>query len=135
MKDGAIVCNSGHFDVEINLRALEKLATKKRENVRPFLDEYTVRGKRLYVIGQGRLVNLVAAEGHPPSVMDMSFSTQALAATWVARNKDELEPRVYEIDPDIEEMVARLKLASMEVSIDTLTEEQRKYLSSWTEGT
>ena len=135
MKDGAILCNSGHFDVEINLKALELAAEKVTKDVRKNVDEYVVKGKRLYIIGEGRLVNLAAAEGHPASVMDMSFSTQALAAAWVVANKGTLTPQVYEVDPAIEKRVADLKLASMGVSIDTLTAEQQKYLSSWQEGT
>jgi adenosylhomocysteinase len=135
MRDGAILCNSGHFDVEINLKALESMAEKVTKDVRKNVDEYLVGGKRLYVIGEGRLVNLAAAEGHPASVMDMSFATQALASSWVVANKATLKPQVYEIDPEIEIRVANLKLASMSISVDTLTEEQKKYLSSWQEGT
>lgn len=135
MKDGAILCNSGHFDVEINLKALAQTAEKVTKDVRKNVDEYLVGGKRLYVIGEGRLVNLAAAEGHPASVMDMSFATQALASAWVVANKGTLTPQVYEIDPAIEKRVADLKLAAMGVSIDTLTAEQEKYLSSWQEGT
>ena len=135
MKDGAILCNSGHFDVEINLKALEAASQKVNKDVRKNVDEYVVGGKRIYLIGEGRLVNLAAAEGHPASVMDMSFSTQALASAWVVANKGKLEPRVYDVDPAIEKRVADLKLASMGVSIDTLTAEQQKYLSSWQEGT
>ena len=135
MKDGAILCNSGHFDVEINLKALEAASQKINKDVRRNVDEYVVNGKRLYLIGEGRLVNLAAAEGHPASVMDMSFSTQALASAWVVANKGKLEPKVYDVDPAIEKRVADLKLASMGVSIDTLTAEQEKYLASWQEGT
>lgn len=135
MKDGAILCNSGHFDVEINLKALEASAEKVTKDVRKNVDEYLVGGKRLYVIGEGRLVNLAAAEGHPASVMDMSFATQALASSWVVANKDSLKPQVYEIDPEIENRVANLKLASMGISVDVLTKEQKHYLSSWQEGT
>lgn len=135
MKDGAILCNSGHFDVEINLKALEEMAEKVTKNVRKHVDEFMLQGKRLYVIGEGRLVNLAAAEGHPASVMDMSFATQALASSWVVEHKDSLKPGVYEIDPEIENNVANLKLASMGIYVDTLTEEQKHYLSSWQEGT
>ena len=135
MKDGAILCNSGHFDVEINLKALEAMAEKVTKDVRKNVDEYLVGGKRLYVIGEGRLVNLAAAEGHPASVMDMSFATQALASSWVVANKATLKAGVYEIDPEIENRVANLKLASMGIYVDTLTEEQKHYLSSWEEGT
>lgn len=135
MKDGAILCNSGHFDVEINLKALEATAEKVTKGVRKNVDEYLVGGKRLYVIGEGRLVNLAAAEGHPASVMDMSFATQALASSWVIENRAKLEPKVYDIDPAIEKRVADLKLKSMHIGIDTLTPEQAHYLESWQEGT
>jgi adenosylhomocysteinase len=133
MKDGAMVCNSGHFDVEIDIKALAKLATKVRKNVRNFVDEYTIGGKRVYVLAEGRLVNLAAAEGHPASVMDMSFSTQGLSCVWMAQNK--LVPAVYEVPEEIEETVSTLKLSSMGIDIDTLTPKQKKYLSSWQEGT
>ncbi len=135
MKDGAVLCNSGHFDVEINLKALASLANKVNKNVRNNVDEYILKGKRLYVLGEGRLVNLAAAEGHPASVMDMSFATQALAAEWVVKNKGKLMPQVYDIDPAIEKRVADLKLAAMGTTIDTLTPEQKKYLESWEHGT
>ena len=135
MKDGAILCNSGHFDVEINLKELAALAESTTKDVRKNVDEYVIGGKRLYLIGEGRLVNLAAAEGHPASVMDMSFSTQALASQWVVDNKGKLTPGVYDIDPLIEKKVSDLKLTSMRVSIDTLTDEQQKYLASWQEGT
>jgi adenosylhomocysteinase len=135
MKDGAILCNSGHFDVEINLKALEAMAEKVTKNVRKNVDEFLVKGKRIYVIGEGRLVNLAAAEGHPASVMDMSFATQALASSWVVENRGKLSAKVYEIDEAIEKRVADFKLASMGVSIDTLTEEQKHYLDSWQHGT
>jgi adenosylhomocysteinase len=135
MKDGAIVCNSGHFDVEINIPELAKLASGVRKDVRAFVDEYTVNGKRVYILADGRLVNLAAAEGHPASVMDMSFATQALASAWMATQKEPLAPGVYDVPQDIEEMVASTKLAAMGVTIDVLTEEQKKYLASWQEGT
>ncbi len=139
MKDGAMVCNSGHFDVEVNIRELESLSVRSRKNVRKFVDAYTImRGTKeitIYVLAEGRLVNLAAAEGHPASVMDMSFSTQALAAEWAVKHRYELKPVVYEIDPKIEEYVATAKLSSMGMTIDKLTPEQRKYLSSWEEGT
>jgi adenosylhomocysteinase len=135
MKDGAILCNSGHFDVEINLKALEAMAEKVTKNVRKNVDEFLVKGKRIYVIGEGRLVNLAAAEGHPASVMDMSFATQALASSWVVENRGKLTARVYDIDDKIEKRVADFKLGSMGVSIDTLTDEQRHYLDSWQHGT
>jgi adenosylhomocysteinase len=135
MKDGAIVCNSGHFDVEINIPELAKLASGVRKDVRAFVDEYTVNGKRVYLLADGRLVNLAAAEGHPASVMDMSFATQALASAWMAMQKEPLAPGVYDVPQDIEEVVAQTKLAAMGVTIDVLTEEQKKYLASWQEGT
>lgn len=133
MKDGAMVCNSGHFDVEIDVKALAKIATKVRKNVRNFVDEYSISNKRIYVLAEGRLVNLAAAEGHPASVMDMSFSTQGLSCVWMAQNK--LTPAVYEVPDEIEERVSTLKLASMGITMDTLTPKQKKYLSSWQEGT
>lgn len=135
MKDGAIVCNSGHFDVEINIKALEKMAEKINKNVRNFTDEYIVNDKRIYLLAEGRLINLVAAEGHPACVMDMSFSTQALASEWVIKSEDKLKPQVYDIPEEIEEIVADLKLKSMNLKIDELTEEQKKYLAGWEHGT
>ncbi|MBI3630910.1 MAG: adenosylhomocysteinase, partial [Candidatus Sungbacteria bacterium] len=135
LKDGAVLCNSGHFDVEINLKALAAMAEHVTKDVRKNVDEYVLKGKKVYVLAEGRLVNLAAAEGHPASVMDMSFATQALASLWVVGNKGKLEPKVYEIDPAIEKRVADLKLASMGISVDTLTPEQQKYLESWKEGT
>ena len=140
MKDGAFVCNSGHFDCEINLKSLEKMSENIRKNVRNFVDEYNLENtdgtkKRIFVLAEGRLVNLSAAEGHPASVMDMSFATQALAGEWVVKNKDKLEPKVYNVTPEIEETVARLKLKSMNITIDELTEAQKKYLASWQQGT
>ena len=135
MKDGAIICNSGHFDVEIDIPALTKMAKKVKRNVRNFVDEYVIKGKSIYLLAQGRLINLAAAEGHPASVMDMSFSTQALAAEYVVKNKKKLENRVYNVSADIENQVARLKLKSMGIEIDKLTPEQEKYLKSWEIGT
>lgn len=135
MKDGAMVCNSGHFDVEIDVAGLKKMATKVRKGVRNFVDEYTVGKKRIYVLADGRLINLAAAEGHPASVMDMSFSTQALASEYVVKNHKQLENKVYYVPKNIEEYVAELKLKSMAINIDTLTAEQKKYLSSWSMGT
>jgi len=135
MKDGAILCNSGHFDVEINIKALKEIASSVKENIRNFVDEYTVNGKRIYLLAQGRLINLSAAEGHPASVMDMSFSTQALGCEWVVKNKTGLKPRVYDIPAEVENYVANMKLASMDIDIDKLTDEQQKYLSSWSHGT
>ncbi|MEP6476972.1 MAG: adenosylhomocysteinase [Actinomycetota bacterium] len=135
MKDGAILANSGHFDVEIDTHALADMATGTRR-IREFVDEYTMRdGRRLHLLGEGRLVNLSAAEGHPAAVMDMSFANQALAAEWVVKERDTLEPRVYEVPVQIDKDVARLKLRAMGVEIDTLTEEQELYLHSWEQGT
>jgi len=135
MKDGAIICNSGHFDVEINIPALKKLAKKVNYNLRPNIDEYLVGGKRIYVLAQGRLINLAAAEGHPASVMDMSFSTQALAAEHVAKQAGQLSITVHNVPESIEKTVARLKLKSLGLKIDRLTPEQAAYLASWDLGT
>lgn len=134
MKDGAIVCNSGHFDVEINLAALKKMAQKVRKQVRAQVDEYTVGRKKIYVLSEGRLVNLAAAEGHPASVMDMSFATQALSALMVAKGK-KLTIGVHEVPAEIENKIAKLKLKSMGISIDKLSPEQLNYLRSWEAGT
>lgn len=135
MKDGAIVANSGHFDVEIDMAGLEKIKKSKRR-LRNQLDEYILKnGKKLYVLGEGRLVNLAAAEGHPAEVMDMSFANQAMAAEFFVKNKGKLEPKVYVLPKQLDEKVASLKLKAMGISIDTLTQEQKKYLSSWNEGT
>ena len=134
MKDGAFVCNAGHFDVEISIKDLEKLAGKPKR-VRDNVDEYMVGKKRVYLLSEGRLVNLAAAEGHPSSVMDMSFATQALAAEWLVKQKKKLAPGVYDVSDEIEETVASLKLASMGIEIDELSAEQKKYLASWQEGT
>ena len=134
MKDGAIMANSGHFNVEINLPALEEMSTGKRR-LRPSLDEYTLKdGRRLYLLAEGRLVNLAAAEGHPSEVMDMSFADQSLVAEWIW-GEEKMEPRVYEVPRRIDETVAKLKLEGMGIEIDTLTERQVKYLTSWKEGT
>jgi adenosylhomocysteinase len=136
MKDGALVCNSGHFDVEVDLPALKAESEKVTENVRANVDEYKLKnGRRIHVIGQGRLVNLAAAEGHPPSVMDMSFATQALATEYCVRNQGKLTPAVHPVPTEVEEFVARHKLASMGISIDELTSDQRKYMSGWEQGT
>ncbi len=136
MKNGAVICNSGHFDIEIDLKALTKLANKVEKNVRNFVDAYRMAGgKTIYLIGEGRLVNLAAAEGHPASVMDMSFATQALASEWAVKNGNKLKQQVYEVPVDVENWVAKLKLASMGIRIDRLTAEQEKYLSSWAHGT
>jgi adenosylhomocysteinase len=135
MKDGAIVCNSGHFNDEIDLDALAGMSTE-RERPRPFVERYTLRtGKKISILADGRLVNLAAAEGHPAAVMDMSFANQALAAAYLVQNHEQLEKKVYAVPEAIDEEVAALKLASMGVRIDTLTPEQQKYLASWSEGT
>lgn len=135
MKDGAVVSNSGHFDVEVDIKALEKLADGKIREARPNVKEYTLgNGNKICLLGEGRLVNLAAAKGHPASVMDMSFSTQALAAEWIAK-QPRLAPRVYKVPAEVENFVAELKLGSMGVKIDELTPEQVKYLSAWQEGT
>jgi adenosylhomocysteinase len=135
MKDGAILANSGHFDVEIDVRALADLTVEIRREVRPQADEYVLAdGRRLVLLAEGRLVNLAAAEGHPAAVMDMSFSDQALTAEWLAKHHSELSPGVIEVPEDIDKEVARLKLASMSVDIDVLTPAQAEYLSSWEHG-
>ena len=135
MKDGAIIANSGHFDVEIDIPALEKLSVNKG-SVRPYVDAYTLKdGRKLHLVGEGRLVNLAAAEGHPASVMDMSFANQALCVEHIAKNRDKLENRVYDVPESIDETVAQLKLQAFGVEIDTLTAEQEKYLNSWEMGT
>ncbi|HZG35895.1 MAG TPA: adenosylhomocysteinase [Gaiellaceae bacterium] len=135
MKDGAILCNTGHFNVEIEIGALRSLATEVRE-ARTFVEEFTLAdGRRLYLLGDGRLINLAAAEGHPAIVMDMSFANQALSAEYVVQNAASLEKKVYVVPKEIDEEIARLKLATMGIEIDTLTEEQARYLASWDEGT
>jgi len=135
MKDGAILANSGHFNSEINLKALDEMATGVRQ-VRPSVQEYKLRnGRRLHVLAEGRLINLAGAEGHPAAVMDMSFANQALCAEYIAVNAGKLERRVYDVPDEIDKEVARLKLDAMGIAIDTLTEEQERYLSSWEEGT
>jgi len=145
MKDGAIICNSGHFNVELEITrkdkkgdligGLEKLAIKKRK-IREFVEEYTLSdGKKINLLGEGRLINLSAAEGHPPSVMDMSFANQALSAEYIAKHTGVLKPLVYPVPRDIDREIARLKLKTMGITIDTLTREQEKYLSSWEMGT
>ncbi len=135
MKDGAILANAGHFNVEIDLAALERMARGRRA-IRPFVEEFTVDGpRRLYVLGEGRLINLAAAEGHPAAVMDMSFANQALSAEFMVKRGRTLERRVYAVPRDIDREIARLKLASMGVAIDTLSAEQQSYLASWQHGT
>ena len=135
MKDGAIIANSGHFNVEINIPALENLSKSKRR-IRPFVDEYTLaNGRRVYLLGEGRLINLAAAEGHPASVMDMSFANQALCMEWLVKMRGKLKRDVYPVPQEIDKEVGRLKLASMHIVIDSLTEEQKNYLQSWELGT
>jgi len=135
MKDGAIISNSGHFNVELQMSSFDQIATKKRE-IRPFVMEYTLKNKkRLYVLAEGRLINLAAAEGHPSSVMDMSFSNQALCLEYLVNNRKNLKKEVYSVPEKIDQAIAAEKLASMDIKIDTLTSEQKKYLSSWTQGT
>jgi adenosylhomocysteinase len=135
MPDGAVVCNSGHFNVELEIPALEKLAVKKRR-IREFVDEYTLPdGRRINLLGEGRLINLAAAEGHPASVMDMSFANQALSAEYLVKHHSELEPKVYVVPQEIDHEIARLKLHAVGTAIDCLTPEQVEYLSSWSEGT
>ncbi|GBD11077.1 Adenosylhomocysteinase [bacterium HR23] len=135
MKDGALLANSGHFNVEIHIPALEQMAQAKRR-VRPFVDEYTLHdGRRLYLLGEGRLINLAAAEGHPSSVMDMSFANQALSVEYLVKHGRSLAPGVYKVPQEIDHQVATLKLASLGVRIDSLTEEQERYLRSWEAGT
>jgi len=135
MKDGAILANSGHFNVEINIPALESLSHSKRR-IRPFVDEYALDdGRNLYLLGEGRLINLAAAEGHPANVMDMSFANQSLCLEYIVKNKGRLKPKVYPVPEEIDKQVARLKLKSTGVNIDSLTPEQKEYLTSWQEGT
>jgi adenosylhomocysteinase len=135
MKDGAILANSGHFNAEIKIPALEKLAKTKRQ-MRPFVEEYALAdGRRLYLLGEGRLINLAAAEGHPASVMDMSFANQALCLEHLVKNKGKLQPKVYPVPEEIDNEIGRLKLKAMNIAIDALTREQKKYLESWEEGT
>ena len=135
MKDGAIVSNSGHFNVELDLEGLAQMAVERRF-IREFVEEFTLEsGRRIYVLGEGRLINLAAAEGHPSSVMDMSFANQALCAEYMKQNAATLDRKVYNVPTDIDAEVARLKLEALKVRIDTLTEEQKKYLNSWTMGT
>jgi adenosylhomocysteinase len=135
MKDGAIVANTGHFNVEIDIPALEALSVARR-SMREYVEEFTLAdGRNVYLLGEGRLINLAAAEGHPSSVMDMSFANQALAAEYMVKNADRLEKRVYDVPADMDAEIARLKLASMGTDIDILTPEQVEYLGSWNMGT
>jgi adenosylhomocysteinase len=136
MKDGAIVANSGHFNVEINIPKLEAMAQEPPRRVRPFVDEYTLAdGRHIYLLAEGRLVNLAAAEGHPSAVMDMSFANQSLCAEYMLHHAGELEQEVYNVPQEIDEEIARLKLGAMGVQIDVLTPEQEAYLASWKAGT
>ncbi len=134
-KDGVMIANSGHFNDEINIDALERLSVSKR-TVRDFVEEYTLKdGRRVYLLAEGRLLNLAAAEGHPAVVMDMSFANQALGAEYLVRNAHNMEKKVYVLPTELDQEIARLKLESMGISIDELTEEQKAYLSSWQSGT
>ena len=135
MHDGAVMCNSGHFNDEIDIPALASLSSGRRP-VREFVEEFKMAdGRRLYLLGEGRLINLAAAEGHPAAVMDMSFANQALSAEWILKNRDSLKPEVYVVPEDIDREIARLKLMAMGVKIDVLSAEQKKYLASWQSGT
>ncbi len=135
MKNGALVANSGHFNVEINIPALEEMAGRPKR-VRPFVDQFTLAdGRRINLLGEGRLINLAAAEGHPASVMDMSFANQALSAAFMVENAGSLERKVYSVPEEVDQRIARIKLAAMGIAIDTLTPEQEAYLNSWEEGT
>ncbi|MEW6571538.1 MAG: adenosylhomocysteinase [Nitrospirota bacterium] len=135
MKDGAILCNSGHFNVEIDIESLRKLS-KRRRTIRDFVEEYTLKNnKRIYLLGEGRLINLASAEGHPSAVMDMSFANQALCAEYIAKNGQKLERKVYSVPEEIDRRIAALKLKAMGIKIDTLSQEQKKYLKSWEMGT
>jgi len=135
MKDGAVVCNSGHFNVEIDIPALEALS-KSHTEAREFVEGYQIAdGRKIFLLGEGRLINLTSAEGHPASVMDMSFANQALSAEYMAKNHKTLEKKVYAVPTVIDKEIARLKLQSMGALIDVLTTEQEAYLASWAEGT
>jgi adenosylhomocysteinase len=135
LRDGAVIANSGHFDVEIDMASLETMKKSKRR-LRNSLDEYILPdGKKIYVLGEGRLVNLAAAEGHPAEVMDMSFANQALAAEFFVQNQGKLDSKVHVLPKDLDKQVAQLKLTAMGINIDTLTKEQKTYLESWNEGT
>jgi adenosylhomocysteinase len=135
MKDGAIISNSGHFNVEIDISALEAMSSSKR-TTRNFVDEYSLKdGRKINLLGEGRLINLAAAEGHPASVMDMSFADQALSVEYMVRNSKKLEKTVYKVPEELDKRVAKLKLESMGIKIDRLTPEQEEYLAGWSEGT
>lgn len=133
MKDGAILANSGHFDAEININELKKVS--KQRNIRPFMDEYTLEGKKIFILGEGRLINLAAAEGHPSTIMSMSFCNQAMACEFLVQNKGKLKPQVYPLPKEKDDEIAKLQLEAMGIEIDSLTSEQKKYLESWEEGT
>jgi adenosylhomocysteinase len=136
MKDGAIVANSGHFNVEVNIPGLREMSAGEPRRIRPFVEQYRLKdGRMINLLAEGRLVNLSAAEGHPASVMDMSFANQSLGAEYISKNGDSLDNKVYTIPAEIDQEIARLKLASMGVTIDTLTDEQVRYLNQWQEGT
>jgi adenosylhomocysteinase len=136
MKDGAIVANSGHFDLELNLVALRELSDGDPADIRPFVQEYKKQdGKRVIVLGEGRLINLAAAEGHPASVMDMSFANQALSVEYLVKNKGKLDPGVHLLPPEVDQEIASLKLRALGIDIDTLTAEMLEYMSSWETGT
>jgi adenosylhomocysteinase len=135
MKDGAIISNSGHFNVEIDIPALENMSSSKR-TTRTFVDEYSLKdGRKINLLGEGRLINLAAAEGHPASVMDMSFADQALSVEYMVKNFKTLEKRVYKVPDELDKRVAKLKLESMGIKIDRLTPDQEEYLAGWSEGT
>ncbi|MBI2075968.1 MAG: adenosylhomocysteinase [Candidatus Aenigmarchaeota archaeon] len=133
MKDGAMLANSGHFNIEIDIEGLEGVSKKRR--IRPFMDEYTLDGKRIFVLGDGRLINLAAAEGHPSEIMSMSFMNQSLAVEYIVKNQGNLEPKVYKLPDDVDHMVAKIQLEALGIQIDELTEAQKRYLASWHEGT
>ncbi|MFN2256127.1 MAG: adenosylhomocysteinase, partial [Candidatus Promineifilaceae bacterium] len=136
MKDGAVLANSGHFDVEVNKPALYEMSVSEPKRVRPFVEQFTLKdGRHLNLLGEGRLINLAAAEGHPAAVMDMSFAGQAMAAKYLVDNKGKLENKVHIIPEEVDQEIARIKLEALGIRIDTLTEEQVKYLNSWEEGT
>jgi adenosylhomocysteinase len=137
MKDGAILSNSGHFNAEINIPALQSLSNgESPRQIRPYVEQFTMKdGRKINLLGDGRLINLAAAEGHPAAVMDMSFANQALGVEYMLRHYTGMQPNVYTIPEEVDREIARLKLESMGVQIDTLTEEQAKYLASWEEGT
>jgi len=135
MKDGAIVCNSGHFNVELDIPALERMSSSKRIT-RQYIEEYSLKdGRKINLLGEGRLINLASAEGHPPAVMDMSFADQALSVDHLVKNRGQLPLQVFSVPEDLDKRVAKLKLESMGIKIDRLTPEQEEYLASWSEGT